>query len=73
MLNISTGVMTIPINGYYFYSIEGRLDSLLVLIIILIYSTDSSGNSNGYVCRTLSCKAVVTLHTMRLLQQECCI
>ena len=56
VLNVSTGVMTIPVNGYYFYSIEGRLDSFSGSYYYFDwYATDSSGNSTGTVyARTLT-------------------
>ena len=56
VLNLSTGVMTIPATGYYFYSIEGRLDSFAGSYYYFdLYSTDSSGTSTGLVyARTLT-------------------
>ena len=50
VLNLSTGVMTIPATGYYFYSIEGRLDNFSGSYWYFdMKSTDSSGTSTGSV------------------------
>ena len=56
VLNLSTGVMTIPATGYYSYSLDGRIDSFSGSYYYFDwYSTDSSGNSTGIVyARTLS-------------------
>ena len=56
VLNLSTGVMTIPATGYYFYSLEGRLDNFNGTYWYFdLRTTDSSGTNDGYVyARTLS-------------------
>ena len=56
VLNLSTGVMTIPATGYYFYSIEGRIDSFSGTYYYFdLRTTDSSGTNDGNVyARTLS-------------------
>ena len=56
VLNLSTGVMTVPATGYYFYSIEGRLDSFAGSYYYFdFFETNSSGSSTGNLyARTLS-------------------
>ena len=56
VLNISTGVITIPATGYYFYGIDGRLDSFAGSYYYMNFeSTDSSGTSTGTTyARTLT-------------------
>ena len=56
VLITSTGVMTIPVTGYYLYGLEGRLDSFSGTYWYFdLRTTDSSGTNDGYVyARTLS-------------------
>lgn len=48
VLNLSTGVVTIPVSGYYSWTVDIRLDSFSgSYSYIDFWQTDSSGNKTG--------------------------